>query len=474
MDGSRAFGVRRHQVAVTVERLHTELDAVSQASVWSMGHDEFTETLTDLTRLRARVEELELRVAAGAHRADVGAHVGATSTASWWAHASRQTPSEAHRRMKLARSLDWDHEHTGDALSAGDVVLEQARVIVDALDALPADLVEPELVQRAETHLIALAREHDARALKILGARILDHLAPEIAEAHERAVLEAEEKRAAQRARFTLADDGHGSCHGRFTLPAAQGQMLKKQLLAIAAPRHRAAAREATGGEAPGDRLPLPQRMGQAFGEWIERYPADRLPQTGGTNAGVVVTIPLETLLGSERPGTLDTGAVITASQARRLACEAGMIPAVLGGQSQPLDLGRTRRFHSRAQRIAIGLRDGGCTAEGCDWPPGLCHVHHELPWSRGGRTTVEDGRLLCPRHHARAHDPSYRCPTCPAARSPTPGGRRPTEDHQCGQVRSRRPPLKATHCFSAGPMERPSSMRTTAGEAVHVSRPSR
>ncbi|MCW2793912.1 MAG: nuclease [Nocardioides sp.] len=408
MNGSAVFGVRRHQVAATVERLHAELDSVSQASVWSMGHDEFAQTLTELTRLRARVEELELRVAAGAHRADIGAHVGATSTASWWAHASRQTPAEAHRRMRLARSLDWDHERTGDALAAGELVLEQARVIVDAVDALPSDLVDPELVQRAEAHLVGLAREHDARALKILGARILDHLAPEVAEAHERAVLEAEEARAAQRTRLTLADDGHGGCHGRFTLPTAQGQMLKKQLLAIAAPRHRAADREATGGEAPGDRLPLPQRLGQAFGEWIERYPTDRLPQTGGTNAGVVVTIPLETLMGGDRPGTLDTGAVITASQARRLACEAGIIPAVLGGPSQPLDLGRTRRFHSKAQRVAIGLRDRGCTAEGCDWPPGLCHVHHDLPWSRGGHTTVDDGRLLCPRHHARAHDPTY------------------------------------------------------------------
>ena len=54
-------------------------------------------------------------------------------------------------------------------------------------------------------------------------------------------------------------------------------------------------------------------------------------------------------------------------------------------------------------------LRDGGCTAEGCEWPPGLCHAHHDRPWSAGGPTDFEHGRLLCLHHHARAHDPAYR-----------------------------------------------------------------
>jgi hypothetical protein len=108
---------------------------------------------------------------------------------------------------------------------------------------------------------------------------------------------------------------------------------------------------------------------------------------------------------------------VISASEARRLACRAGIIPAVLGGASQVLDLGRTRRLHTRSQRIAIAARDRGCTAEGCDWPPGLCHVHHHTPWARGGHTTVTDGRLLCPRHHARAHDPTYTLTKVPGGK---------------------------------------------------------
>ncbi|MCW2775761.1 MAG: nuclease, partial [Nocardioides sp.] len=66
-------------------------------------------------------------------------------------------------------------------------------------------------------------------------------------------------------------------------------------------------------------------------------------------------------------------------------------------------------RFHTGPMRIALTIRDGGCTADGCDWPPGLCHAHHDdLPWSKGGNTSAKDGRLLCPKHHTRAHDPTY------------------------------------------------------------------
>jgi hypothetical protein len=38
-----------------------------------------------------------------------------------------------------------------------------------------------------------------------------------------------------------------------------------------------------------------------------------------------------------------------------------------------------------------------------------MCHAHHDTrTWGHGGHTNVKDGRLLCPRHHARAHDPTF------------------------------------------------------------------
>jgi hypothetical protein len=124
------------------------------------------------------------------------------------------------------------------------------------------------------------------------------------------------------------------------------------------------------------------------------------------------------TLTGGLRAASLDTGQKITAATARRLACEAGIIPAVLGTDSVALDLGRKTRFHTEPMRIAIALRDKGCTAQGCDWPPGLCHAHHDyLPWSHGAGTSAKDGRLLCPKHHARAHDPAFTTTKLPGGK---------------------------------------------------------
>ena len=92
---------------------------------------------------------------------------------------------------------------------------------------------------------------------------------------------------------------------------------------------------------------------------------------------------------------------------ARRLACEAGIIPVVLDGDSQPLDVGRKKRRFTEAQRVAMLVRDRGCRADGCDRTVGL-HAHHRTRWADGGHTNLRDGVSLCHWHHNRAHDPAY------------------------------------------------------------------
>ena len=88
----------------------------------------------------------------------------------------------------------------------------------------------------------------------------------------------------------------------------------------------------------------------------------------------------------------------------------------MLGARSEVLDLGRRRRLHTKAQRLALTLRDRHCTAEHCDRPATWCEAPpRPSPGPRGGSTTVEGGRLLCPWHHHKAHDPGYthtRLPT--------------------------------------------------------------
>ncbi|MGY2875084.1 hypothetical protein ACVW00_002274 [Marmoricola sp. URHA0025 HA25] len=410
-----------HALIRFVEDLETLLDSAGAANAWTMTSSELRSVLPRLTRAKARLAEVELRVLREADRHSVGDDVGAANTAAWWAHLTGQRVPAAQRLVTLAGKLDDDiHAATRAALATGRVQVDQAQVILDAVEALPSALVGPDLVADAEAHLIGLAdldgtTRFDPRALRVAGRKILEVVAPEVAEAHEARQLEAEEHLAAAAAMLTMRPDGHGSMLGRFKVPMLHGAMLTRHLDAIAAPRHQ----HATGGsttDPDGHRVAKPLRWGQAFVEYLETRSTTGLPNAGGVPATVVVTMTLENLLngvhGSELPAALDTGEVISAAQARRLACEAGIIPAVLATRSQPLDLGRKARFHTPAQRVAIMLRDGGCAAIGCDWPPGMCHVHHRTPWSRGGATSVADGIMLCPRHHTLAHDARYQLKT--------------------------------------------------------------
>jgi hypothetical protein len=97
------------------------------------------------------------------------------------------------------------------------------------------------------------------------------------------------------------------------------------------------------------------------------------------------------------------------ASTARRILCDQGVLPIVLGGVSEVLDLGRTRRLFSRAQRVALAHKFGGCTFGGCDRPASWCEAHHIDPYDPGGPTDLDNGILLCRRHHMLLHDHGWR-----------------------------------------------------------------
>lgn len=116
--------------------------------------------------------------------------------------------------------------------------------------------------------------------------------------------------------------------------------------------------------------------------------------------------IDYDTLCRAMGTADLSTGGKLSAQEVRRMACGAGIVPAVLGGAGEILDLGRSRRLFSPAQRKALAIRDRRCRAEDCQIPAAWCEAHHARdPWSTGGRTDLADGLLLCSFHHHRAHD---------------------------------------------------------------------
>jgi hypothetical protein len=100
----------------------------------------------------------------------------------------------------------------------------------------------------------------------------------------------------------------------------------------------------------------------------------------------------------------------ISASTLERHACASGTITVTVDDHGQPLNLGRERRLYSRAQRVALAVRDGGCRWPGCERPPSWCEAHHIQHWQRdGGRTDIADGILLCRHHHLLVHNNGWQ-----------------------------------------------------------------
>ena len=413
-------------------RLHARLDELAGTDVWRMDHRETAETIVELQRAQAKLAAAQASLLAHADRLDIGQLTHATSTAAWLRGEVPLTPRQAKQAVELGTALESGrYPATAAALAAGELQHDQAVVVLAAVDALPERLFAEERL-RGEAHLVELGRSYDARQLRALSRHLMEVVAPEIAEQEIAKQLEAEEEAAARATSFTLVDDGKGKAHGRFTIPSLHGQMLKTLLQGFANPQIKDAiprtesAAPAVGDPGEGDAaVGLRRRLtcevlGDALLRLIETYPAEKVPTSGGLNATVVVTMPLETLKdGLARATVCGTDVAISGATARRMACAAGVIPAVLGRKGQVLNLGRRSRYASPAQRVAKLVEQGGqCAIEHCDRPASWADAHHwKKRWVDGGRTDLADLIMICPRHHTLAHLPGRKC-------SPVDGGR--------------------------------------------------
>jgi hypothetical protein len=125
---------------------------------------------------------------------------------------------------------------------------------------------------------------------------------------------------------------------------------------------------------------------------------------SGGEKPHVTVTVDYNVLSGQvERLPEID-GTPVAPETIRRITCDAGIIPIVLGTESEPLDVGRKTRTIPTALRRALEQRDGGCTWAGCTAPMSWCDAHHIIHWANGGATSLNNTQLLCRPHHTATH----------------------------------------------------------------------
>ncbi|WP_370287776.1 DUF222 domain-containing protein [Nocardioides sp.] len=368
------------------------------APVWSAGVEDTREALLELARVEAHAAALKARLLV--HAEEIGAHQesGAESVAVWHARATGTTVAQGRAAVREAVALEACPD-VASALAGAEINSAQAKVIVDAVTEVPEGDKD-----RATEFLLEKAQTHHANDLRVLGRRVWEVLDPIAADARESAALERQEARAAQRVRFSMVEHDDGTMEGWFRVPVMHGAMLRKMLTAIGAPKAKRAA-EGAGSYDP--TLRTPTRWGQAFCDLLERIQDTDLPDLAGCGATVVVTMTIENLQGRlEQAGLLDTGEKISATAARRLAAKARIIPAVLDGAGMVLDWGRTRRFHTRAQRMAIATMHPTCVHPGCDVSATHCEIDHDPPWESGGGTDLT-GKPRCPRHHRERHRPS-------------------------------------------------------------------
>lgn len=355
-----------------------------------------------LRRLKARVTAHEM---AAVRALDAGLGDRAR-TRDLLARTFGRDQHEANRMVRVAKSLSAA-PLTESALASGELAETQAAVIAGAMAGLP-ETVTTEQREACETTLIADAKRFPIKDLRQRVLRVSD-IFTEPAEAvrDEDAALRLRERRAWSRTEMWIVDDHDGTWRFGGRLPALQAEMLKSSLDAIAAPRRRHLTAEQVREQ---DELTYTQRMGRAFASLVEHLPTDELPTTGGTPALVAVHIDLEDLERRVGAATLDTGTRVSAGELRRIACHQGILPMVFAGASLPIDMGRSKRLVTPAQRIAIANRDLGCIAPGCQAPPGWCEGHHwRERWADGATTDMGDGALMCSRHHHEAHDDDWQ-----------------------------------------------------------------
>ncbi len=369
-----------------MERLREALDALASVPAADLPDPVLLEQAEGLIAAKDRLDGLLAERLVALDRRDVTVTECGRSTRGWLVEEQRRAPSEAGQLLWAARRYGR-HPVLASAVEAGEVSARHTRAILDTLDKLP-----PSVETDAEAILVDAARTLDPGQLGRLTHELL------IRTGAEDTALEREQRKFASRW-ASAATTFEGMVHVEGMLDPVGGQQLLTVLRALS--QKVSADDDRTGA----------QRTADALTEVCGRYlRCDDLPDTGGLPTQVTVTIDHATLTGQvEGWGLLEGAIPLSAAAVRRLACEAELIPVVLGGDSEILDIGRASKSWTRAQRRAARLRDGGCTFPGCQAGLKRCELHHIDYWSRGGATSLHNSAHLCAFHHWLLHHTDWQ-----------------------------------------------------------------
>ena len=291
----------------------------------------------------------------------------------------KQSRGAAKGQVRLAGQLS-EVPATSEALAAGAITPQHARLIAEAAGEAPAG--RP--VDEAEL-LAAAARE----PADLFGRTVRDHL-------NERCGDDLAERRRRQRERraATIKQDPDGMYRLFGAFDPVTGARIETALAA--------AANRLWHGTDDKDRPTPKQRLADALESLITSGGAGG--RTGAAQGvDLLVIADYDTVAGELTNARLGDGTPLSAEELVRLACDAKVLPALFDREGQPLWLGQGRRRATAAQRAALIERDKGCV--GCGSSPNWCQAHHIKHWEHGGPTDIDNLCLLCSYcHHHRVH----------------------------------------------------------------------
>ncbi|GAA0974524.1 HNH endonuclease signature motif containing protein [Nocardioides aquaticus] len=399
------------------------VSAAAGVSTTALSNADLTTAAHEITALESQVAAYKLAVLAEAR--DRGQHgpVGDEADpdpAAWLAKLTGDPTEVLRGGLWIARLLQTKYHHTRRALEAGTLRLSQAKVLVRAAERAPKALTA-EQITAAEESLVLTAtgessptntkgRPMTAARLRDEARRVFANMLPakEEADAAEGDDLAAEEDDAARECYLSLNDRGDGTFRGTFVIPTLHGRILQAALERLTAPRRH--TKDSTGApitdEPAQHGTSYGEKIGAGFCELIEHLPTQGFDH--GNTIGLLITAALDQMAAGLGTGTLATGEAISIRSIRRLACNAGHLPVVLGGESMPVDVGKSRRRFTRHQSHALAVLHDTCGIAGCERPFAWCELHHLTEWSKGGPTDLANALPLCGHHHRKAHDPAY------------------------------------------------------------------
>lgn len=390
-----------------MERVRALLASVDHDGRSRLDADARLALVTDAVAVARQMEALRAVLVAEADQARASEAVRGASLRSVLATSAQVTAGEASGWVYAGKEL-IGRRGVRDAALAGEVSVAQARAIDKVMGDLPATLTQAQRT-RAEDIMLAKARRLDAKGLAGQGSTVLAEVAPEVdAVECELSRLEAQRRQAWAARAFTLVPDGRGSMLIRGQLPLLEGEAFSR-LVAAYTQSNRRASEGATDRHDEGLRTPA-QRAADGLMALVGAHVRGRRASDDGRpGAGVVVTMSLDALQArGEQAGLISDGQVISAGELRQVLCDSAVIPVVLGGTSEPLDVGRERRLVTPQIRRALVVRDGGCAFPGCEVAAHACEAHHVRPWWAGGATALENLVLLCAYHHGVVEPPRF------------------------------------------------------------------